>query len=93
MPDLPKLGDRARKLKRLSEHEGWAELGVVHRELRARNAERLANRLLQRGAKFDQREVDYQAGFFAGMKALLDNPEKVGDTLERALRRVDSESR
>jgi hypothetical protein len=90
--DLAVQGERARKLKRLSQHEGWAELRKVFDEERDRYAAQIARKLLRKDHEFDQRDADWKAGYFAAWEAILDNPAKTEVKLERALR-ADHESR
>lgn len=56
---------------------------------------KLARRLTTGGLyapPLDQREIDYQRGFFAGARWILDNPEMAEGELRKALERRDSGS-
>jgi hypothetical protein len=87
--DLVAQGDRARKLKNLTGHEGWAELKAMYGEERAAYVERTAARLLRRDHKFDQREADFRAGYFTAWDTILNEPEKAGRRIEAKLRRQE----
>lgn len=86
---LAELGDRAMRLHKLSEHEGWDELRRAFEVRKEKWTRNLAQRLLLKDSTIDQREIDWQNGFLAGCKWLLDNPDMAEETLEKALRQVE----
>ena len=90
--DVAALGDRTRLLKELTLHAGWTELHRVHKEKREAYAERLAKELLRKGAVFDQRELDYQAGYFDAWRSILAEPKQAEKRFEDALRKNERDS-
>lgn len=88
------LGDRARELAKLADHPSWPVLKGEMARVRGVYQARLARRLTTGGinaSPLDQREIDYQRGFFAGAQWILDNPEMAEATLAKALERRERE--
>ena len=86
---LKAVGYRAQELGKLKEHPSWAVLRQVVEAKYERWRNNKMKRLLA-GAEFDQRDFDYQRGFWAGALYVLDNPEKAEDSLKAALRKATS---
>jgi hypothetical protein len=87
--DVSHLAAQARRLKGLSETDGWQELQQVFTDRKNKWAVALANDLLRKDSTINQREVDWRAGFVAGCEWILSNPDAVAGNLERALKRAD----
>lgn len=84
---LKQLGDKAQKLGRLAESEGWAVLKeIVEREERKFEADVLAALRKENGV--DQNEVRAMFKAFDLVKYLLAHPEKAEKTLQNALRKA-----
>ena len=84
------LGDRAQQLSKLTEHPSWATLKEELGRVREMYQTKLSRKLTTGGINappLDQREIDYQRGFFAGAKWILDNPDLAESTLQTALDR------
>lgn len=91
--DIRQIGDKARELGKLVDHPAWAILRAEFDGLKETYFKRLATRLVSGGLKaeaLDQRELDYQRGFFRGAEWILANPEMIAKTLEKALERENS---
>jgi len=71
----------------LKSHEGWKRLAEHVRADRERFLMRLAKRLMS-GQVVDQREIDYQRGFYQGAEWVIGHPEEAEASLERAARRA-----
>lgn len=87
------LGDRARELSKLQEHPSWPILKTELERVRDLYVGRLARTFATGGISalpLNQREIDYQRGFFRGAKWILDNPDMAESTLMKALERRDS---
>lgn len=86
LPAPPELDPAQRRhLAALSLQPGWPILrGVAKRAMEERFA-KLARNLMQPGkTEADIKpSLEYQRGFFAGMKHLLDNPEMESEKLDR----------
>lgn len=80
--------DRGKKLAALHKTDGWNELRLMFAARKERYSRNLADRLLVQGAAFDQREIDWRAGFFAGCDWLLNSVENADASLEIALERA-----
>lgn len=84
------LGTRAQALGKLKDHPSWAVLEDTFEKTRAAYLDSLSRKLIAGGidaAPLDQRQLDYKRGFWAGAKAVLDNPDDVQEALEAALRK------
>lgn len=89
-PELRELGDRAQALTKLTAHPSWDVLRLELDRVRSLYMSRLVRRMTSGGIKgpaIDQRELDYQRGFFSGAEWILQNPEKAEASLEEALQR------
>lgn len=92
--ELRFLADRAQSLGKLIDHPSWQTLREELTRVREMYIDRLSRRMIHGGisaAPVDQRELDYQRGFFAGAEWILSNPEKAGSSLEQALKRRTNE--
>jgi hypothetical protein len=86
---LKEIGYRAAELAKLKDHEAWTVLRQVLETKKERWQRGLTKRLIA-GEIVDQRDLDYQRGFWAGAFYVLDNPEKAEDSLKAALRKATS---
>lgn len=95
MSDLERrrlLGDRARALSKLEGHEGWELLGKELQERREVFERTLGRRLLSGGLEaelVDQRHIDYQRGYWRGVRDILDSPVRAQQALDDALKRME----
>jgi len=84
------LGDRAQSLSKLVDHPAWKTLREELDRVKAQYEGRLARKLTSGGisaSPLDQREVDYQRGFFSGAEWILRNPEQAESSFAQALER------
>lgn len=91
---IRELGDRARELAKLMEHPSWDLLRLELDAKRSQFMARKTRELISGGIHADpvnQREIDYQRGFFAGAEWILNNPEMAEATLKKALERMGRE--
>jgi hypothetical protein len=72
-------------LAAIKQHPAWPVLRQRWDELRDRKA-LVIGRSLMGGDEIDQRKVDYDRGFWNGVKAVLDAPESAEQTLLRERR-------
>lgn len=79
------IGARAERLARVKETEGWQELREEFERKQTRYFEKLAKDLIRGDVPED---LEYQRGFWAGAKWILDNPEKAIQSFESALKRA-----
>ena len=89
---IKELGDKAQDLSKLKDHPSWEVLRSEFEAKRLKYMDRLAARLMRGGLNanpLDQREIDYQRGFFDGAQWILDNPEFAESSLENALKRME----
>jgi hypothetical protein len=90
---LRTLGTRAQAVAKLNGTEGWQALVEEWTERRRKYGQTMTQKLLSGGisaAPIDQREIDYQRGFFAAVAAILGTPERMATELEKALERQDN---
>ena len=86
------LGDVARELEKLEGHPGWEALKSEFSEMESTYQRSLARKLLAGGISappVNQREIDYQRGFFAAVRAILRAPDSAKAALEKALEREE----
>jgi len=76
--------DEAQILAELTLHPAWNVLQKVAKERMERQF-RLTAGALMSGTKVDVEEIEYQRGFFAGMKHLLDKPQLEAAEIAREL--------
>lgn len=86
-PKVREIVDDVRAYEELRQSAGWYRLRRAIAGRREEFIARLTGRLL-RGEIVDQREIDYQRGFFAGAEFVLDQPEKAESNLETAARQA-----
>jgi hypothetical protein len=87
------LGDAARELEKLEGHPGWEALKSEFGRMESSYSQSLARKLVSGGISakpVDQREIDYQRGFFAAVRAILRAPDNAKAALEKALEREDT---
>jgi hypothetical protein len=85
--DLSGLGDRAKALAKLKGTDGWKTLGEIYTERRIAYQAKVGRDVLRRGYEINQREIDYNAGYFFGVQQLLDKPEQFEQQMEAALQK------
>jgi hypothetical protein len=83
--DIGVLGDRAKALAKLKGTDGWRTLKEIYEERRVDYVRVLGKKALLRGAEFNQREIDFNAGYFYGVQSLLGKPEQFEKNMEAAL--------
>lgn len=76
-----------RKLDGLREHAGYQYLLKIIREKQKKALSTVARRLMA-GELVDQREIDFQRGYFRGALDVAERPEKAVADLERAARQA-----
>lgn len=86
------LGDRALGLGSIREHRGWKALREEFERKKERHVKTFTSNCITGADPVNQREVDMMRGFWAGCQWLLDNPEQAEETLDRALRKLRSDS-
>lgn len=89
---IRELGDRAQALGKLTGHEGWELLRKELEERREAFERTLGRRLLGGGIDsdpVDQRHIDYQRGYWRGVRDVLESPSKAQNALDDALRRME----
>lgn len=84
---LKQIGLVAGELGKLKQHDSWPTLRRVVEAKYDRWKTGTMKRLLA-GSEFEQRDFDYQRGFWAGAFYVLDNPDKAEDSLNAALRKA-----
>lgn len=92
--EIKAQGDLARELAKLKDHPSWDILRGEYEKKRDGYFNRLSLRLMSGGARaatVDQREIDYQRGFWAGAKWVIDNPDLAETALADALKKVSDE--
>lgn len=90
--EIKEIGDKARALKKLENHEGWEVLKkdfVDQQESYERRIAREMTRLGRDAEPINQRHIDYQRGFWRGVQAVLGSPEAAQKALENALKRTE----
>lgn len=93
-PDTAKvqqIAEKAQMLGELKKHPGWSLLREIFNKKQKTYFESLARKIMSGSIDaptLDQRELDYQRGFWAGARWILDNPEQAERSLETALKRV-----
>ena len=90
---LGQAGALAQELAKLAEHPSWAVLKAHVDELKQKDAERLARKLMAGGEAaqpVDQRSIDYQRGFWRGVDSVFSSPEDAEKALKRAIERMES---
>lgn len=88
---VQEVAERAQGLSDLKKHPSWPVLRGIFDKRKKLFFERLAHQLMQGGitsTPIDQREIDYQRGFWAGAQWILNNPEMAERSLETALRKA-----
>lgn len=86
------LGDRAQALGKLEGNEGWELLRKELEERREAFEHTLGRRLLVGGLEADpvnQRQIDYQRGYWRGVRDILDSPKRAQEALADALKRME----
>lgn len=89
--EIKLLGDRAQSLSKLVDHPSWQTLRDELSRVKEAYMGRLARKLLAGGISatpVDQRELDYQRGFFSGAEWILKNPEQAESSFAQALERM-----
>lgn len=81
------LSQRAQALGALKAHPSWGALRDVFKGKRRRYFENVTSRLMG-GTVIDQRELDFQRGFYAGAQWLLDNVENAEEEFEKAMQQA-----
>ena len=84
-------GDLARDLAKLTDHPSWGVLRESFDKAREKAELRLARQMYRGGEghpEIDQREIDYQRGFWRGVQAVLDQPEYAGRAFVQAMERT-----
>ena len=83
MWQIPSLSPQEQRIvAELSAHPAWPVLRKIEKQRMDLKFEGHAKALMA-GMEFDQRQVDYDRGYFAGMKHLLDTPERERAALQR----------
>jgi hypothetical protein len=82
------LTHRGNTLKELTEHPAWPELRAMAEQGKESYLRRIANRLL-RGEAIEQRDLDYDRGYYQGIEDLLASPDKAVKQMRRALERAE----
>lgn len=88
--EIKLLGDRAQSLSKLVDHPSWQTLRDELDRVKEQYMGRLARKLVSGGISatpIDQREIDYQRGFFSGAEWILANPEQAESSFAKALER------
>lgn len=88
---MQQIAEQAQTLSELKKHPSWRLLRQIFERKQTKYFDALASRLMRGGIDsppLDQRELDYQRGFWAGARWILDNPEQAERSLELALKRV-----
>lgn len=77
--------EEQRLVAELTKHPAWEVLNKTAKERMEMSFRVLATSLMTKGAKIDQGQIDYERGFFAGMKHLLRKPELAAADIAKAL--------
>jgi hypothetical protein len=85
---VERLGDIAVPLLSLKDTDGWRMLQKTFEAQKAKYYDDLTQSLMKKGAEIDQRELDYNRGFFASIEDLLEAPENAEKILRRASERL-----
>lgn len=75
----------------LADHPAWAELRKLATEQKERHFRNLLREFELKNHQPDYAELQWERGFWAGMKFLLDKPTLEAAELDRAARRRDRE--
>ena len=87
---LREVGDTARDLAKLTEHPSWPMLRMEVEKRKHGYLVKVARQITAGGPDaetYDQREIDYIRGFFKGVDAVLDAPDRAVALLEETLRK------
>lgn len=75
---------RGARLAAITRHPSWAELVAEFDRKKEKHLKVLLTKLMS-GKPYDQREIDYFRGFWAGASWILANPAQADRTLKAAL--------
>ena len=81
---LKKIGEKAQGLSLLREIPEWARLKEIAEEKKREQLAALSRKIMST-QPLDQREVDFNRGFWTGISWILDNPEASNTQLKKAL--------
>lgn len=74
--------DRSRRVAALQTHPAWGDLKAEFAEIREQRSVQLGKRFMA-GQTVDQREIDRERGFWAGVAAVLETPHRLGEAVKR----------
>ena len=80
------VDERRRKLQRLTEYPEWEELKALAAEDKARHEKRLFRSFTSKTSlPINQRQIDQHIGFWEGVNAVLEAPDRISRQVERML--------
>lgn len=83
--------ERRRKLERLTEYPEWEELKALALEDKAQHEKRLFRDFTSKGARpVNQRQIDQHIGFWEGVTAVLEAPDRISRKVELMLENAKS---
>lgn len=85
---VEQLADIAGPLVALKETDGWRLLQKTFTVQKTKYYDDLTKTLMKKGSEIDQRELDYNVGFFDSIEQLLAAPENAEKILKRASERL-----
>lgn len=85
------LRDIAEPLRAVAETDGWLILQKTFAKQKADYYEKLTRSLMKKGVEINQRELDYNQGFFDSVEQLLEAPENAEKILRKAADRLKRE--
>lgn len=89
-PEIIATEERRIKLKRLTEYPEWEELKALAAEDKAQHERRLFRNFTAKGAHpVNQRQIDQHIGFWEGVMAVLEAPDRISKKVERMLENAE----
>jgi hypothetical protein len=86
---LAEIGERTVQLSNLKKQPEWKTLREIMEGKRERYFAQLARELVHGRGEIDQRKLDFQRGFWAGVFYLLANPEAAEREFEKAAEKAE----
>lgn len=89
---LKAVGDKAQALGKLDTNEGWILLKSEWAKQKQDYEQSLSRRLLSGGKDAEpvnQRDIDYQRGYWRGVQAILGSPDAAKAALVEAQKRME----
>jgi len=83
------LAERAAKLGELKRHPSWAVLKEILEAKKERRFAHFARELMAGREPVDQRKLDFERGFWAGITYILANPEHAEREFEKAVEKAE----